>query len=50
MKMPRLTDLLHKYITDVHFGYGFYNGNARAAAEKYQPRYSGIDVLLRMSR
>lgn len=45
LKMPRLFDLPFAHIADMHFVYGFCNGNARAAVVEYRRRYPGRIVL-----
>jgi len=40
--MLRLFDLTIAHIADMHFVYGFCNGNVRAAVEEYRRRYPGM--------
>lgn len=43
--MPRLSDLPPSHIADMHYVYGFCNGNARSAVEEYRRRYPSRPVL-----
>jgi len=44
-KMPRLFDLSFDHIADMHFVYGFCNGNAQTAVQEYRLRYPERPVL-----
>jgi len=43
--MPRIFDLPFGHIADMHFVYGFCNGNSRAAVQEYRLRYPERPVL-----